>query len=48
MSAMFDAQQQALRLQRKLWGEMLNQSREAVNRMDADRRVSADRYRSRS
>jgi hypothetical protein len=41
LNAMFDAQQQALTLQRKFWGEMLNQSQNAMNRMN-DQRHSHD------
>lgn len=37
MNAMFDAQQQALTLQRKFWGEMLSQSRDAMNEMNSER-----------
>jgi hypothetical protein len=47
LNAMFDAQQQALTLQRKFWGEMLNQSQNAVNRMNDERHTHADDGRSR-
>jgi hypothetical protein len=45
LNAMFDAQQQTLTLQRKFWGEIFNQSQNAVNRMNDERRADGGRSR---
>ena len=48
LSSIFDAQQHALTLQRKFWGEMLNQSQDALSQMNDQRRAFNNEGRSRS